>query len=423
MVATRRSKQKSTTTSTAKNKNKKKQTRKNNKANPVDSNPEIENSSDEVSNDDSDHQSDIDPTPVPTRRNSSKRRTIKRLQSTPEVDSTIQGSKTILDMRTAIKIVPDFNGSPDCVDEFVRSCRMANAAIAPDMKLFFIGMIRKKCIENANRYISGQGSYANLNAMLNDLKRNFGSKDNYEQLLGEFVRLYQKQGESVREFGMRISTDLKRLLESIDRTYDSDDALGVARGARNTAKSCFLAGLLNPEITSRIEMQHPKDLDDAIEKGREAEQTVNYRLGIRTQSNDGESKIDYQYREGKLQLPKRKLSPEPVAHAQIHDTQQTNPNQRRETRSCFHCKKPGHLKFQCNQLKNERNNYKNQNKGNWQRRNYTNNDNSEVTQQSHNKTRDLNSNETRLKGPNSSQQNQKGPSTFVCSMTPEEINK
>lgn len=104
------------------------------------------------------------------------------------------------------------------------------------------------------------GSLEQLHA---SVKVAFSPYQKLRQLNAMLSTVIQKPGETVIEYGIRVSKIIKQIIEAIEQLNPPEVAYGMVRSARETALENFVRGL-DAELEIKVRLQKPVSLQDAI---------------------------------------------------------------------------------------------------------------------------------------------------------------
>lgn len=183
-----------------------------------------------------------------------------------------------VDIKTAAIIISIFSGSNDSLEDFCRACQEAYESVTDKNKIFMLKVIRSKCTGEARKYLRGKANkYKTLEAFLKDLKNGFGLRDNYNSLSTELSSITQNEGETIRQYGIRVNDVLARLVDTIRTSYSDDTAPGTEAGARDNAVNCFIEGLNHDSVADRVRSTKPNSLEEALNTALEIEKSQDWR--------------------------------------------------------------------------------------------------------------------------------------------------
>ncbi|KAJ8677986.1 hypothetical protein QAD02_013773 [Eretmocerus hayati] len=112
-------------------------------------------------------------------------------------ESNFEPQNSMADLKLMASLIPDFTGDPDSVDHFARACSRADRKVTEKCRDLLLEIIIRKCKRKAQEYLSGGVKYFDVNNSLADLRREFGSRDDYNQLNSMLARVVQKPNETV----------------------------------------------------------------------------------------------------------------------------------------------------------------------------------------------------------------------------------
>ena len=197
----------------------------------------------------------------------------------------------ILDPLTAIKIVPIFTGFGDSVDRFVKTSRIAYAAVCENLKPFMLEMIRAQCTGEANEFLLGQAdTLSDLESLLNVIKDAYKLHDDYCLLIAEISTIKQKNNETVHEYGKRVNKLLTRIIFATKDNFTTVDNnnIDIIEATRKNVIHCFIRGLIDTEVRQNTKIENPLCLNKAISIARRAETECLFRKKLINSKNNTE---------------------------------------------------------------------------------------------------------------------------------------
>lgn len=240
-----------------------------------------------------------------------------------------------INFKAALEFVPkQYDGHNIPISKFIRDCLFARDSIKPSERPLLLRFIRSRLSGNADSYVQDKEIYS-LEDLLNSLKLAFSPQQNLGQLQTILSNASQMREETIINFGVRVSKNLKQLIEVIEQQFSEEVAYGMVRAARDTALESFLRGL-DATLEMKVRMKNPRTLQEGINVAQGMQLEIDLKETLHRQANSnnpGPSSSGHRYN------PYRGKS-------QVLSVQESTKI------TCFKCNKPGHYAKDCKKKEN-----------------------------------------------------------------------
>lgn len=301
--------------------------------------------------------------------------------STADSSVSLETMANLLNVGTALKIVPEFSGeSPRDLDRFISCCEIVVEPLDAPEKLKFIRLLNAKLTGKAHDVLQFN-KFESFEELKQELISQFGESKSVESLTYELISVRQDNKEDVRSYANKI----EKILSMLDSACIKREGTEAARAIRNlnasTALKSFEEGLREP-IKLVIKASRFKTLKEAINAAVEEEIVVAQRRNL-TQSNPSSnqnsqaSKCNICHKSGHLanNCFKRQSNSNKPNGAQFRPTNPSvnnsnvnntgfkfnNPNSnevsniRKINKFCNYCKYTGHVIDECRKRQHNNN--------------------------------------------------------------------
>ena len=190
--------------------------------------------------------------------------------------------------KAALEFLPKkFNGENMPIGRFVSDCLFARDSIAAKDRQYLFLMIRSRIVGNAFDSLQDRDLHS-LEELLRHLKDTFTEHRSLSQLNSTIATIAQREGETVQQYGSRVSRILANLIELIEDQNTQEAARFMVKSARDTACDNFILGLKR-DLIWRVRINRPKSLQEAINKAKTAEWEVGFESGLNREKKTSES--------------------------------------------------------------------------------------------------------------------------------------
>lgn len=282
---------------------------------------------------------------------------VKRIKSKSRNET--QGPRGEISLDLALRIIPQFDGSPDKLGSFCAIVRRVLARFGEDYEQIILdSLINKISGRAASAFITRLPRYTKIESLLSDLTAQYGNIGLAEDIIMTLRFIKQAPGESACDFGQRVQILLNQLTTVYEATesLSRNDQMSRIREAEANALERFLQGL-NPLIEIRVRCKKPSNLNEAIKRAIEYEYGQTASIPTHTVNRMGVSE--------KQEADAGRLleSPPPSNFAKIfYYTAESNPRilsneqenflQYPQTKlaKCEYCRRTGHRTSECKTL-------------------------------------------------------------------------
>lgn len=181
----------------------------------------------------------------------------------------------------ADKLIPSFDGKNISVLSFIRQIENTYKLIKKSERVIYLNLVRSRIKGEADIFI-GEREFEDLGELCAELKRAYAPSRNVSQWQSDMARITQKYREDAFEYGVRVTSTLTRLVESMRENF-KDCSEGMVRGAREGAIDSFVRGL-HEKLNLRLSGRKFSDLQEAINAAVEAESDLDFRYTIRSEA-------------------------------------------------------------------------------------------------------------------------------------------
>lgn len=184
-----------------------------------------------------------------------------------------------ISFKAALEFLPKvFDGENMPVGRFVSDCLFARNSIASKDRHYLFLMVRSRVVGNAFDSLQDRDLH-NLEDLLKHLKNTFTEHRSLSQLNTALATVAQREGESVLQYGSRVSKVLASLIELIEDKNNPEAARYMIKSARDTACENFIMGL-RQDLVWRVRVGRPATLQEAINNAKQAEWEVGFEGGL-----------------------------------------------------------------------------------------------------------------------------------------------
>ncbi|XP_077298114.1 uncharacterized protein LOC143919597 [Arctopsyche grandis] len=247
------------------------------------------------------------------------------------------------------KFITSYNGDRDTLEIFLTNCDRTLLMASPSQtetlfKYILASLTDKAAIVCANHDIK---SWKELKEIL---RRNFGERKHYAQLLMELQQTKQGASEKVASFVNRIETCVKDCLVCIKQTATTEMAKGKIESIEELSLQVFNFGI-HSSLATILRARNPKTLNQAINIALEEERInklqdfTRKRCGIC--NKDGHTANNCYKKSGNVNRNNRDFTSK-FKNLNINTYEATK-------KICKFCKKEGHLIDKCYKRANQGN--------------------------------------------------------------------
>ena len=161
----------------------------------------------------------------------------------------------------------------------MRDCLYAHNSIKPAERPLLLRLIRSRIVGSADAYLQDR-EINSLEDLLTSIKLAFSPHHNLGQLQAMLSTVTQNAGESVLQYGVRVSLIVNQSVEVIEQQYPPEIAYGMVKVTRETALENFIRGL-KPALELKVRFQNPSNLQNAINLAQAADWETGYQENLR----------------------------------------------------------------------------------------------------------------------------------------------
>ena len=173
-------------------------------------------------------------------------------------------------LRDAIKVIPEFNGTPESLNRYVTSLREASEGADPALDRYILTLAKGKLSSAVWNKIS-KITFHTVAEYITYLKKTFDPPRDVYQLTGELGSSYQRNCDNVDDYADRVRWLSEKILEAYQ--HKNGGVLDQAEKERveSMALNCFKRGL-KPEIATAIKTE--TNLSNAINTAKDTEREL-----------------------------------------------------------------------------------------------------------------------------------------------------
>lgn len=171
----------------------------------------------------------------------------------------------------AIKVIPNFNGDPLKLHQFLSCCEVVYKPIGREAdRQLFISLLKSKITDRAYDETFKFKEFTSWKELKRDLKALFSTTRPFELIQVELIKTKQKRDEDVKTFSNRIHELLSELDDACINSEGAEAASHIKILNQKTALKVFQDGLLEP-IRLLIKACRYTRFQDAIVRAIEEE--------------------------------------------------------------------------------------------------------------------------------------------------------
>ena len=175
------------------------------------------------------------------------------------------------------------------VSRFINDCLYARDSIAAKDRHYLFLMIRSRVVGTAFNSLHDH-DLNNLEDLLRHLKNTFTEHRSLSQLNSALATVAQREGESVLQYGSKVSKVLASLIELIEDKNGTEDARYMIISARHTACENFIMELKR-DLIWRVRVGRPGNFTRSNKRGKTSGMGGRIREWIRQKGNRKERNI------------------------------------------------------------------------------------------------------------------------------------
>lgn len=184
-------------------------------------------------------------------------------------------NRTLL-ARHAVNALPICNGTPNSVNNFIRSLRHIAANVRPDEENNFLILIGSRLTGIASdHYFRRLANYHDVEALINDFRVRFSDTSNTALLLSNIRNEKMHANDTVSTFADRVEAAMSRAKSHIENNdaLNANEVETLINLIDTTTLQHFLDSL-KPEIEIRTKILNPNTISTAISAALEIENTL-----------------------------------------------------------------------------------------------------------------------------------------------------
>lgn len=174
-----------------------------------------------------------------------------------------------LDVSTALKIIPEFDGSPSNLHRFIACCEIIYSTLNATDYQNFLNLLKSKLIDSAYEVVK-YDTFLSWETLKQELKSRFAIQRSVETIQLELITSKQTKEQDIRSFGKHIENLLNELNEACSQIPGTSLSKDVRLLNGRTALKAFQQGLRDP-IRIFVKARGYENLKSAIEGACEEE--------------------------------------------------------------------------------------------------------------------------------------------------------
>ena len=231
--------------------------------------------------------------------------------------------ENFMNLKLAASLVPKCDGSLSSLYTFIDQARTAEARVNPQDKENLFKIIKSKLEGQAAQILRQYKGLNSINELVKILKSHFLPVIDVGRSHAELLKVKQFKGEKILAYGCRVYSILENALETAKETYTERQMEGVKLALYKSAIFGFIQGMSDKIEARIISSIKPSTLQEVIKLAERAECEQE---GLESIRNTSDTHLDQVYF-----IKKDNTTP----------------------KSCYQCKKVGHIKSDCPEFRPE----------------------------------------------------------------------
>lgn len=239
-----------------------------------------------------------------------------------EVEITPKTKFLYYDVKTALGSVPNFNGSPLALNNFLSCCEAALKSVHPRDHEILLRSFQSKCTGDALNFLLSRPVPTHLDEFIYALREKFKETANEAGLRAQLSFLKQLPDEDLDKYSMKAQAIVDKIAYLINVNNSPDVAAALVASLHSSAASSFYVGLRNGHLLSDVRARSPATFTDSVNIAKQIESENRWRENLFPASNV-----------------------KSVAAVQAH--QAGDRRGKRPPPTCWNCGKKGHVQSKC----------------------------------------------------------------------------